>query len=122
MLSSEPNAMQAVAVEPHPQRFAHESEEEFARFLDFYRIDWRYEPICFPIDWDESGKVREAFTPDFYLPQFNLYVELTTMKQSLVTRKNRKLRRMRQLYPDIRVKVLYRNDFHKLLFKFGAIP
>ncbi len=114
--------MQAVAAEPQPRRFAHESEEEFARFLDFYQIEWRYEPICFPIEWDGAGRVREAFTPDFYLPQFDLYVELTTMKQSLVTRKNRKLRRMRQLYPDIRVKVLYRNDFHKLLFKFGATP
>lgn len=100
-------------------RFAHESEAEFAQFLDFYNVQWRYEPVCFPIDWDDDGRVCEAFTPDFYLPRFDLFIELTTMKQSLVTRKNRKLRRMRELYPEVRVKVLYRKDFRKLLFKFG---
>jgi hypoxanthine phosphoribosyltransferase len=101
--------------------FAHESEAEFARFLDFYQIEWRYEPICFPIGWDEEGRVNESFTPDFYLPAFDLFVELTTMKQRLVTRKNRKLRRMKELYPELRVKVLYRRDFRELLFKFGAL-
>ena len=101
--------------------FAHSSEGEFARFLDFYQVRWRYEPICFPIDWDEGGQVIESFTPDFYLPDFNVYVELTTMKQRLVTKKNRKIRRMRELYPDIQVKILYRRDYRKLLFKFGEI-
>lgn len=104
-----------------PPGFAHESEEEFARFLDFYNIEWRYEPACFPLEWDQEGRVTESFTPDFYLPQFDLYVELTTMKQSLVTRKNRKIRRMRELYPDINVKILYGRDYRKLLFKFGIL-
>lgn len=101
--------------------FAHASEEQFARFLDFYNIEWRYEPTCFPIEWDEHGGVIESFTPDFYLPRFDLYVELTTMKQSLVTRKNRKIRRMRELYPEINLKVLYGRDYRKLLFKFGIL-
>lgn len=99
--------------------FAHESEAEFANFLDFYNIEWLYEPVCFPIVREVDGSVRESFTPDFYLPQFQLYVELTTMKQSLVTKKNRKVRLMRELYPDIKVKILYRRDYRKLLFKFG---
>ena len=73
------------------------------------------------MNWDEQGRVIEAFTPDFYLPQFDLYVELTTMKQKLVTRKNRKIRRMRELYPDTRIKVLYGRDYRELLFKFGVI-
>jgi hypothetical protein len=101
--------------------FAHASEEEFARFLDFHGIEWRYEPTCFPIAWDSAGRVTESFTPDFHLPEFDLYVELTTMKQSLVTRKNRKVRRMRELYPDIRVKILYGRDYRRLLFKFGVL-
>jgi len=101
--------------------FAHESEEEFARFLDFYNIEWSYEPICFPIDWDDQGKVKECFTPDFYLSQFQLYVELTTMKQSLVTKKNRKVRLMREHYPDVNVKILYNRDYRELLFKFGIL-
>ena len=100
--------------------FAHESEEEFARFLDFYKIRWCYEPVCFPIAWDDRGRATESFTPDFFLPDFELYVELTTMKQSLVTKKNRKIRLMRRYYPGIRVKILYRRDYQKLLFKFGV--
>ena len=102
-------------------QFAHESEEEFARFLDFYGIQWRFEPICFPLRRDKSGRVTESFTPDFFLPQLDLFVELTTMKQRLVTRKNRKIRRMRKLYPEIRVKILYGRDYRKLMFKFGII-
>ena len=106
---------------PAEVHFAHESELEFARFLDFYQIQWQYEPVCFPLERDASGRVTESFTPDFHLPGLGLYIELTTMKQSLVTRKNRKLRRMRELYPEVRVKILYRKDFRRLLFKFGVL-
>ena len=106
---------------PTEFHFAHESEANFARFLDFHRIEWRYEPVCFPLDRDGDGRVIRSFTPDFYLPQFELYVELTTMKQSLVTPKNRKIRQMRQLYPDLKLKVLYGRDYRKLLFKFGTL-
>ncbi|MDA2933024.1 hypothetical protein MYX82_01635 [Acidobacteria bacterium AH-259-D05] len=102
-------------------RFAHESEEEIARFLNFYSIEWRYEPVCFPLDWDEEGRATESFTPDFYLPQFDLFLEITTMKQRLVTKKNRKIRRLRELYPEVKIKVLYGRDYRKLLFKFGIL-
>jgi len=98
--------------------FAHPSEQEFARFLDYYRIRWVYEPVSFPIAW-EGERVAEMFTPDFYLPEHDLYLELTTMKQSLVTPKNRKLRRMRELYPDVNVRLLYRKDYHQLLSQAG---
>ena len=98
--------------------FAHPSEQEFARFLDYYRIRWVYEPVSFPISWDGT-KVAEMFTPDFYLPEHDMYVELTTMKQSLVTPKNRKLRLLRELYPDINVRLLYRKDYQQLLAKAG---
>jgi hypoxanthine phosphoribosyltransferase len=100
-------------------RFAHPSERTFAELLDFYEVDWEYEQRSFPLAWDEHGTPTEAFTPDFYLPEFDLYVELTTLRQSLVTRKNRKLRRLRELYPNVRIKLLYRNDVHKLLTKYG---
>ena len=106
---------------PAAFRFAHESEANFARFLDFHRIEWRYEPVCFPLHRDAEGRVTRSFTPDFYLPQFELYVELTTMKQSLVTPKNRKIRQMRRLYPDLKLKVLYGRDYRKLQFKFGIL-
>ncbi|HTQ53082.1 MAG TPA: cytidylate kinase family protein [Bryobacteraceae bacterium] len=99
--------------------FAHQSEQIFANLLDFYRIAWEYEPRSFPIQWDAEGRIAEAFTPDFYLPEFDLYVELTTMKQSLVTRKNRKIRLLRELYPHLNVQVFYQKDFENLIFKYG---
>ncbi|MBI3666903.1 MAG: cytidylate kinase family protein [Acidobacteria bacterium] len=101
------------------RQFAHPSEEIFANLLDFYRIPWEYEPRSFPIQWDEEGRVVESVTPDFYLPEFDLYVELTTMKQSLVTKKNRKLKRLRELYPEVNVQVFYQKDFENLIFKYG---
>jgi len=101
------------------KQFAHPSEEVFANLLGFYRIAWEYEPRSFPVQWDESGRATESFTPDFYLPEFDLYVELTTMKQSLVTRKNRKVRRLRELHPEINIQVFYQKDFENLIFKYG---
>lgn len=100
--------------------FAHSSEEELARILDFYRIAWEYEPVTFPLEWDRNGNVSSSFTPDFYLPEHDLYIEITTLKQTLVTRKNRKLRRMRELYPEVNVKVLYASDYRKIVEKFVA--
>jgi hypothetical protein len=83
-----------------PARFAHASEAELARILDYYGVSWEYEPRTFPILWNTDGKVVESFSPTFFLPELDVYVELTTLKQSLVRRKNRKLRRLRELYPD----------------------
>jgi len=105
---------------PHPISFAHESEAEVARILDFYHIVWQYEPRTFAVEWDEEGKVAGSFTPDFYLPDHDLYIELTTAKQPLVTKKNRKIRLLRELYPDINIKVLYASDYRKLIDKFAA--
>ncbi len=99
--------------------FSHPSEEIFANLLDFYRVAWEYEPRSFPIRWDKDGRVLESFTPDFYLPQFDLYVELTTMKQSLVTKKNRKIKLLRSIYPQVNIQVFYQKDFENLIFKYG---
>ena len=104
-----------------PPKFAHASEKEFAQILDFYGLGWQYEPRSFPLRWDGDA-VLEMLTPDFYLPELDIYLELTTMKQSLVTQKNRKIRLMRELYPDVSVRLLYRKDFHRLLAKYGFGP
>ncbi len=101
--------------------FAHPSEGEFARILDFYNIEWVYEPRSFPLERQDK-RVTEMFTPDFYLPALDLYVELTTMRQSLVTKKNRKLRRLRELYPGVKITLLYKNDYDRLLAKYGCGP
>lgn len=99
--------------------FSHPTEEAFARVLDFYGIVWEYEPRSFPLEWDAQNNVTEAFAPDFYLPEQNLYVELTTLRPKLATYKNRRLRRMKELYPEVNIKLFKRREMHKLMVKFG---
>jgi hypoxanthine phosphoribosyltransferase len=99
--------------------FVHPSEEQFARILDFYQIPWEYEPRTFPLRWDEQGQVLEAFSPDFYLPEQDLYIELTTMAQRLITKKHRKMRRLKELYPNINIKLLNRADLKQMMLKYG---
>ncbi len=101
--------------------FHHASEAEFASLLTYYGIEWQYEPHAFPLQW-RDGRPTEMFAPDFYLPEYDLYIELTTMRQSLVRRKNRKLRLLRALYPEINIKLLYRRDYQRLLERFGFAP
>jgi len=100
--------------------FAHPSEAEFAEILDFYKIRWQYEPKTFPIQWDGHGRVLESFTPDFYLPDQDLYIELTTQKQRLVTKKNRKVRLLRELHPELNIKIFYRQDVERLRQKYDG--
>jgi len=104
---------------PLQTEFAHESEAEFARILDFYGVQWEYETRSFVLERDEDGNATESFTPDFRLPEFDLYVELTTLKPSLAHRKNHKLRRLRELYPDVNVKLFRLQDVHSLMVRFG---
>src|SRR2546425_1621032 len=104
-----------------PAPFAHNAEYELARILDFYGIDWQYEPRTFPLRW-ERGHVTEAFTPDFYLPELNLYVELTTLKSSLTAEKNRKMRLLKELYPEVNVIMLKKRDYLRLVAKYGYGP
>jgi hypothetical protein len=101
--------------------FAHASEAEMARILDFYQVRWEYEPHTFPILWNLDGAVVESFSPDFWLPDLGIYLEMTTLRQKLVRKKNRKLRRVLELYPDLRVKLFYARDFRALMLKFGKL-
>lgn len=101
--------------------FAHPSEEEFAGILDFYGVTWEYEPRTFPLE-EKEGRLALAFTPDFYLPDLDLYVELTTLRQKLVTEKHRKVRLLQERYPDVQIKLLNRSDYLSLLAKYGFGP
>ena len=101
--------------------FAHASEAEMARILEFYEVRWEYEPTTFPILWNLDGDVIESFAPDFYLPDLDMYLELTTLQQRLVRKKNRKLRRLRELYPDVRIKLFYARDFRAMMLKYGRL-
>lgn len=95
-------------------RFAHRSEEQFARLLDSYHVEWVYEPCSFPITRSADGRVREWFTPDFYLPEFDLFVEMTVTASRFQSRKNRKIRLLAEAFPDVRVKLLTRRDLERL--------
>ena len=63
--------------------------------------------------------MSQRFTPDFYLPEFDLYIEITTLNQKLVTKKNRKVRRLRERYPEITCKIFYQRDYLSLVTKYG---
>jgi hypothetical protein len=115
----EPAEARASAVDA--TRFAHASEAEMARILDFYDVRWEYEPTTFPILWNLDGDVVESFAPDFYLPELEVFLEMTTLKQRLVRKKNRKLRRLRELYPGIRIKLFYARDFRAMMLKYGRL-
>lgn len=101
-----------------PPRFVNDAERECAKVLDFYGVPWEYEPRTFVLEEDADGRIAEAFTPDFFLPEQNLYLEITVMKQRLVTRKNRKLRKLRERYPDVRVKLFYKRDIERLAQRY----
>lgn len=111
------NGILTSPAEEEADKFMHSSEEEFASMLDFYRIRWDYEPKTFLLEWDSEGNVIEAFSPDFYLPDQDLYIELTTQKPKQAWRKNRKIRRMKELYPKVNVRLIDKRGFESLLKK-----
>jgi len=99
--------------------WSHPSEKEFAHVLDYFGIEWRYEPTTFPLRWDKEGNLLEGFSPDFYLVEQELYVELTTLRPRLMRDKHRKVRRLRELYPEVNVRLWDRQDFIRFLERFG---
>jgi hypothetical protein len=99
--------------------FAHNAERQLAKLLDFYDVRWEYEPQTFVLEWDAAGNPTRGFTPDFYLPAYDLFIEITTLSQKLVTKKNAKVRRLRELHPEIKVRILYQRDYVGLLEKYG---
>jgi hypothetical protein len=113
-----PSPDRPTAPESTARSFAHPAEEEFARLLDFYHVRWEYEPREFVLERGEDGRPTRSFTPDFYLPDQDLYVELTTMSAHLTYRKTRKIRRLQELYPEIRVKLFDLRDVRSLLLKY----
>ena len=112
-------AAETSALKSDTVSFAHASERQFGRLLDFYQIEWEYEPRSFDLERDSDGNVIQRFTPDFYLPQYDLYIEITTLNQKLVTKKNRKIRKLRELHPGINCKIFYQRDYLSLVTKYG---
>lgn len=120
-LEMEAEALDVIDHQSERPSFKNPTEIEFARILDMYQIEYKYEPKTFPIEWDAEGNVTLAFSPDFYLVQFNTYIELTTMNQKYVTMKNRKAKKVRELYPGTNIKIVYKKDFQSLVERFSSI-
>jgi hypothetical protein len=99
-------------------QFAHAAEEELAELLNEEGIPWEYEPRTFTLEQSPDGTVRQAITPDFYLPDADAYIECTVMRQSNVHKKNQKVRKLQERYGEV-VTVLYRRDFKRLRRKYG---
>ena len=118
-MSAQPASFDVPPLQSDTIRFAHASERQFAKLLEFYGIAWDYEPTSFDIDFDKEGRVLQRFTPDFYLPEFDLYIEITTLNQKLVTKKNGKVRRLRERYPEVTCKIFYQRDYLSLVMKYG---
>ena len=95
-------------------KFAHNSEEIFAEHLDLFGIEWIYEPTSFPLKWG-SGSIKMMFTPDFFIPSLDTYVEITTMNQNLITRKSQKIKKAKKLYPDKNFKLINEKEFYNFL-------
>jgi len=57
------------------------------------------------------------FTPDFYLPEYNTYIEITTMDQKLITKKQKKIKLARKLYPQTSFKLINEKEFYNFLTK-----
>ena len=97
-------------------KFAHPSEKLFSEHLDLFDIPWVYEPTSFPLKWG-NGSIKKMFTPDFYLPSLNTYIEITTMSQKLITKKSNKIKLAKKLYPNKRFKLINEKEFNDFLTK-----
>ena len=112
--------MEETSKKPAPV-FIHPIEEVFARILDYYGVVWEYEPRTFALERDDQGNIVEAFKPDFYLPQQNLYIELTTLRPKLTAKKTRKLKKVKELYPDLNIKLFKRRELRNMMVRFGMV-
>jgi hypothetical protein len=86
--------------------FTDASHNLFAVNLDNHEIAWRYKPRTFAVEWDVEGNFVGSFTPDFYLPDYDQYVELAS--EGLLAEKMRKVRLLRQNYPEVTVRLIQR--------------
>jgi len=120
-LSSDHRRRHPSSITTQSSIFAHPSEKTFASFLSLYGYKWDYEPIEFALAWNENGQPIRGFRPDFYLPELNVFIELTVLEQRLVTKKNAKIRAFRALYPEVELVVVYQKDFNDIVLKHSNV-
>lgn len=100
--------------------FGHPSELALAQLLDFYQIVWEYEPTLFPVAWDNAGNATRYFRPDFYLPNFGVYLELTAATaSSVLNSKNKNMRLLRKHYPGVAIRLIGRDTLSGITRRYG---
>ena len=99
-------------------RFAHPVERALSGVLDELGVRWRYEPHTFVLGRHPSGSVSAAFTPDFYLPDLDLYLECSVARTGLLRRKRRKIEATQRRYGVV-VHLVRRSDFETLVRRWS---
>ena len=79
-------------------------EVAFAQWLDLSRYKWLYESKTFDLG-------NTTYTPDFYLPEFDCYIEI---KGRSLDYFKKKLKLFKKLFSNINYKILYKKDLEKL--------
>jgi len=82
-------------------------EIAYAKYLDKRKVQWQYEPKHFKLD-------NTTYTPDFYLPETNEYIEI---KGWFTEQAKLKIKNFMKTFPDIKLQILQQ----KQLRKIGAI-
>ncbi len=61
-------------------------ELEVAKLLDLNNLIWKYEP--FPIPYIDDKKNQHITIPDFYLPKYNLIIEVKSTRKDFLSTRN----------------------------------
>jgi len=92
-------------------------EANVARYFNFVGIKWEFESKTF---WFENIKRgNRSYTPDFYLPEEDRYVEVKGwMDKSSKT----KLKRMAKYYPNIKIEIIAKDEYKAIAKWKRLIP
>lgn len=84
-------------------------EANFARILNLLKIKWVFQPESFDLKF-------QKYTPDFYLPEYDLYVEIKNFLSNYSAKRDKAFRK---LYPDKNLSLILRPEYTKLQSGFA---
>jgi len=84
-------------------------EANIARLFNYLGVKWLYQPKTFDLG-------SQNYTPDFYLPDRNAYVEVKNFLWKYSKIRDRKFRK---IYPDINLTLLLKKNYLKLENKYS---
>ena len=86
-------------------------EANIARLFNYLGIRWQHQPKIFNL-------VSQNYTPDFYLPDDDIYIEVKNFLWKYSKIRDRKFRK---LYPDIKLTLLLKKDYLELEKKYSNL-